>query len=140
LARREGYPQLARIDKSIHAVPTIKNEPVIADARRKLVAPRIDRRVVRGLVAQQLEPADHVLSAEALKLRSTDFFQDEGYDHVFVEYEVTFFVNQICHLPRVDADVAFGGSIQVNAQDFGIMKAWPVTKPRDEIRTSGQLR
>jgi hypothetical protein len=80
------------------------------------------------------EAEDYVLRVEFLQVQVEDFVHEELDDDVFGGDVAAAAIELAGHFPGVDEERRFGGAIEIEADDFGVVEIGPVAEPIVEIR------
>jgi len=56
-------------------------------------------------------------------------FEDEGHDGVLASNEVNAAVDLVGPMPAMDRDPRLAASIEMDAQNLGVVEGWPMAKP-----------
>ena len=86
-----------------------------------------------GLDAVQLQAAEDVLMAEAFKLQVFDLFEREGHDRVLLMDVEALGIHRAGCVPGVDAKCARPGSVEMKADDLGIVETRHMAEPRQKL-------
>jgi hypothetical protein len=72
---------------------------------------------------------NNILMAETVQIKSDNIFEDELNHNVLCEHKISVLIDFASHLPRVHAHGRNSFAIQVQTDDFGVMKIRPISKP-----------